>query len=236
MKGFFLQLMIWVSLPLMTSSFSLANTPSIVLTQVAVFSGDSKADFEAKIEPILKEQMKACAGCSFKNITPYDSEGNLDLDKAPGRLEESGTWASFVFFNWNTSSTKETKPVVEALKKLVASGKLVVASAGAAKDSEPTLPIARTIAGEVPGIIVVGDMGANERLPVASYFGPEMLTAVKAPSKEHVGQGYGPVFFASRLATNWTKKNSADWAPHFQETKSKVRRIWPALDDFFKNK
>lgn len=229
MKGFFLLLIFWVTLPL---SFSLA-APSPVVTQVAILSGESKADFEAKIEPILKEQLKACAGCSFKNITPYDTEGKFDLGEVPARLEDAGAWASFVFFNWNASSTKETKPVVEALKKLVASGKLVLASAGSAKDSEPTLPIARTIAGEVPGMVIVGDMGPSERLPVASYFGPEMLTAVKAPSKEHVGQGYGPVFFASRLATNWTKKNSADWAPHFQETKSKVRRIWPALEDFF---
>ena len=212
---------------------AIASTASPI--SVAVFSGENKSEFETKIEPVLREQMKSCAGCSFKNITPYDGDGKLDLSKAHKQLEDAGSWSSFVFFNWNGKSTVETKKVVEALKSLVGNGKLVIASAGAAKESEPTLPLSRTIVGEVPGIIVIGDMGPNERLPVLSYFGPEMLTAVKPP-KEYVGQGYGPVFFASKLATNWNKKNSADWAPHFQNTKSKTRRIWPALDDFFGRK
>jgi hypothetical protein len=202
---------------------------------VAVISGESKVEFESKIEPVLKDQLKSCSGCSFQNITPYTEDGKFDLAKLPEKLENAGSWSSFIFFNWNGKSTTETKPVVEALKKMVSSGKLVVASAGAAKESEPTLPLSRTIVGEVPGVVIIGEMGERERLHSMSYFGPEMLTAVKPP-KEYIGQGYGPLFFASRLATNWNKKNSADWVPHFQETKSRVRRIWPELEDFFGRK
>lgn len=233
MKGFFFYLLMCVfGTPFFAFGSNNALTNTIV---VAVLSGESKSEFETKIEPVLKDQLKICATCTFQNITPYTSEGNFELSKVPGKLEEAANSASFIFFNWNGKSTTETKTIVEALKKIVATGKLVVASTGAAKESEPTLPLSRTIVGEVPGIVIVGDMGERERLPAASYFGPEMLTAVKPP-KEFVGQGYGPLFFASRLATNWNKKNSNDWMPHFQTTKSKVRKIWPDLEDFFGRK
>lgn len=232
MKLFFLGMGIFLVGQVAIGSVGALNPAT---THIAVFSSENKKIFEERIESVLKEQLKNCLNCSFQNISPYNSEGQFDLKQASSRLLEAGAWSSFIFFNWNAKSTKETKPVVDALKKLVGSGKLIIASAGSAVESEPTLPLSRTIVGEVPGIVIVGDMGERERLPTLSYFGPEMLTAVKAP-KGLVGQGYGPLFFASRLATNWNKKNSSDWVPHFQETKSKVRRLWPSMDDFFGRK
>lgn len=234
MKGFFSYFLICVIFTPFCAFANKNNSTSPIV--VAVLSGESKSDFEAKIEPLLKDQLKICSNCSFQNVTPYNSDGQFDLKRVPEKLEQAANTVSFIFFNWNGKSTSETKPIVDSLKKIVASGKLVVASAGAAKEAEPTLPLSRTIVGEVKEIVIVGDMGERERLHTASYFGPEMLTAVKPPVKEYVGQGYGPLFFASRLATNWNKKNNNDWAPYFQDTKSKTRKIWPNLDDFFGRK
>jgi len=213
---------------LWASSNAFLTTP----ISVAVISAESRADYETRIAPLMKEQMKTCSSCSIQNLTPYTKDGQFSLATLPAQIEAARSSSSFLFLNWNAKSTAETKPVVEVLKKIVQSGMVVVASAGVARGSEPTLPLSRTVVGEVHGIVIIGELGEKERLFSQSYFGPEMLTAVKPP-REFIGQGFAPLFFASKLAAQWNKKTGADWLTHFQSTKAKVRRIWPGLDDFF---
>jgi len=210
-------------------------SPQAYLTMpisVAVLSGEDKAVFEEKVAPLLKEEMKSCSGCSFQNITPYTAEGKLSLAEIPARLETAGSSSSFIFIHWNAKVTDETRPILEVLKKITQSGMMVIGSAGLAKGEEPTLPLNKTVLGQVAGLIIIGELGDRERMLTQSYFGPEMLTALRPP-KEYLGQGFAPLFFASRLATQWNKKTGKDWVTHFQATKSKVRRIWPGLNDFF---
>lgn len=165
-------------------------------------------------------------------MTPYTPEGQLLISEIPKQIERAGSSSSFFFLNWNTKASEENKAVIEALKKLVSSGVIVIGSAGTARESEPSLPLNRTVAGQVPGMIIIGELEDRERLPVRNYFGPEMLTALKPP-KEYMGQGFGPLFFVSKLATQWNSKTSEQWITHFKTTKDKVRRIWPGLGDFF---
>lgn len=211
-----------------------ASTQSYLTTpiSVAVISGEDKADFDAKVAPILKEEMKRCTACSFQNVTPYTEDGKFKLSEVAARLDVAGSSSSFIFINWNAKSTDETKPIIESLKKITNNGMIVVASAGMAKENEPTLPLNKTVLGQVPGVVIIGELGERERMLTQSYFGPEMLTALRPP-KDYLGQGFGPLFFVSRLATQWNKKDSKAWIAHFQTTKAKVRRIWPGLEDFF---
>lgn len=201
-------------------------------TSVAVFSGEDKSVYESKVEPILKEETKNCSGCSFKNMTPYNSEGKMNLSDLAAQIEAAGSSSSFIYVNWNAKVTDETKPALEALKKISKAGLIIVGSAGLAKEAEPTLPLNKTVLGQVPGAIIIGELGDRERMHVQSFFGPEMLTAIRPP-KDYLGQGLVSAFFAAKLATQWNKKPSKDWLSHFLSTKSKVRRIWPDLDDFF---
>lgn len=213
---------------LWASAKSDLKTPIIV----AVISSETKADYESKIEPLMKEEIKNCSLCTIRNITPYSPEGLLVVAEIPKQLEAAGSSSSFFFLNWNVKASDENKPVIESLKKLVHAGVIVVGTAGTAKDGEPSLPLNKTVSGQVPGMIIIGELAERERLPVNNYFGPEMLTALKPP-KDHMGQGLGPVFFVSKLATQWNNKTSEEWLTHFKTTKSKVRRIWPGLEDFF---
>lgn len=199
---------------------------------VAVISSENKADYESKIAPLVKEELKNCSICSFTNVTPYTKDGKVALGEIPTQLEKAGSSSSFLFINWNAKVTAETKPILETLKKLSQSGMMIVGSAGFAKESEPTLPLNKTVLGQTPGAVIIGELAERERLLTQSYFGPEMLTAIRPP-KEYIGTGMGPVFFALRLASKWNKKSSKEWVAHFRATKSKVRRIWPELDDFF---
>lgn len=199
---------------------------------IAVISADSKAEYESKFEPLMKEQIKDCAACAIRNISPYNEQGAFVAAQVPHQIESAGSSSSFFFVNWNEKSVAEHKPIVEALKKLSQSGVMIVASAGSAKESESTLPLNRTLVGQVPGVIIIGELAERETLLKQGFFGPEMLTAVKPP-REYVGQGFAPMFFVSKLATQWNKRSVAQWNAHFQTTKSKVRRIWPSLSDFF---
>ncbi len=199
---------------------------------VAVISGEDQADYDSKIAPLLKEGIKNCSGCSFQNVTPYTKDGKISFADIPARLEKAGLTSSFIFMNWNARVTEETKPILETLKRLSKNGIVIVGSAGLAKDEEPTLALNRTVLGQTPGAVIIGEMGERERLHTQSFFGPEMLTAIRPP-KEYMGQGFSSLFFASRLASQWNKKTSQDWLAHFQSTKSKTRRIWPDMEDFF---
>ncbi|MEZ0392058.1 MAG: hypothetical protein ACAH59_07590 [Pseudobdellovibrionaceae bacterium] len=199
---------------------------------VAVLSGEDKAVFDEKVAPLLKDGLKSCSGCSFQNITPYTPEGKIALAEVPTRLETAGSSSSFVYIHWNAKVSDETRPILESLKKLTQNGLMVIGAAGLAKDQEPTLSLNKTVLGQVAGLIIIGELEERERMLNRGYFGPEMLTALRPP-KDYMGQGYASLFFASRLATQWNRKSSKEWALHFQTTKSKVRRIWPEIDDFF---
>lgn len=208
------------------------NASTVNPIVIAVVSGESKADYEAKLGPLLKDQLKTCPVCEVRNITPYNEEGHIVPAQIPYQLEVARSSSSFFFFNWNVKTADEHKPIIEALKKLAANGVMIVASAGSAKDSDPTLPLHRTLVGQIPGMIIIGELAERETLLTQGFFGPEMLTAVKPP-KDYIGQGFGPTFFVSKLATNWNKRTAAQWDAHFKTTKTKVRRLWPSLNDFF---
>ncbi len=215
-------------------SFAWAGPQTFLSTpiSIAVISGESKADFEAKVAPLLKEQLKSCSSCSFQNLTPYREDGKISVPQISTSLEAAGSSSSFILIQWNGKVTDETKPVLVAVKKILQNGTLIVGSAGLAKEPDPTLPLNKTVLGQATGVIVIGDLAERERLLTQSYFGPEMLTALKPP-REYVGMGVSSIFFATRLASQWSKRSGKEWLTYFQSVKNKVRRLWPELEDFF---
>jgi hypothetical protein len=225
--------LLFFSLPLWASEPATLRPGANAPITISVFSGEDKDDFKSRVLPILTEQMKACNQCVIRNISPYGKEGKFQLKEVPAKLEEAAATSSFFFVDWNVRSGPETKAVEQALQKVTDSGVIVIAAAGLAKDSEPTLPLSRTVMGQLKGVVIIGELAERERLPTQSFFGPEMLTALKPP-KGYVGQGLGPTFFAAKLAVQWNKRTASEWLSHFQSAKLKVRRIWPTLDDFFR--
>jgi hypothetical protein len=220
---------ILMTLPSLASAKPVDDKPLVM----AVISEGSKADFEQKWLPILTEQLKTCAACTVKNLTPYTTDGNFDEASLPKAIEAAKDGTQFLFMNWNAISQPSNKTILDAMKKLTATGYLVIAKAGVAKETEPTMPLSKTVNGQVPDIVIIGELTERERLLARSFFGPEMLTALKPP-RDYIGQGYSSLFFVSKLATSWNKKTaSADWLSSFKSTKSRTRKIWPDLNDFF---
>lgn len=214
-----------------TTTLPLANQPK-ALVSVGIVDDESKAVFEEKILPFIKEQASPCNRCEFVNFSPYDKSGAFVESKLIDGLKNAAK-SSFVFISWNRPMASDQQKIVDVLKKMVKDGTLIIATAGTAHMDQSTLPLGKTVLGQVPEIVIIGEMRENERLLQQSFYGPEMLTAIRPP-KGIVEAGYSPALFAGKLAQNFQRKTGPEWLVHFRETKAKSRRMWPDTNEFFR--
>lgn len=193
----------------------------------------SKSDFESQLLPVLKAQLQECTACEIRNLTPYSQTGQFDASLVPQSLEASGNAIHVLLINWNEKINKESgQQIKEILTQLSLRGVLVVASAGMPKDGDSSAPLHRTILGQVPNAIIIGELGETDRLWGSSYYGPEMLTALRPP-REQIGQGIASALFASKLSAKLNKKNTGEWIEYLKMKKKNTRKIWLDLDDLF---
>lgn len=199
---------------------------------LGVLSRGPKADFEAKMPPLFREQFAACAKCELRNLTPYDAEGNVDWKQVPAALETASTQVPVLFISWNDVASEKNKELVAALKAWTAKGLFLIGPAGEPEGEGPSHALSRTMLGQVPDAVIIGELNERESFPKRSFYGPEMLTALKAPPDLR-GDNFAAVMFASRLVREWTRRPSTEWVSHFRARKSLSKRIWPGLDEFF---
>lgn len=221
-----------------TTTITSTTVPAAVTAQkdrviVGILDDESKAVFEEKVLPFIKDQAEPCGRCEFVNFSQYDKEGAFIESKLIDSLKNAGAKASFLFISWNRPMASDQQKIVETLKKLVKDGVLIIATAGTAHMDQSTLPLGKTVLGQVPEIVIIGEMRERERLLQQSFYGPEMLTAIRPP-KGIEEAGYSPALFAAKLAQNFHRKTGQEWLVHFRETKAKSRKMWPDVTDFFR--
>jgi len=197
---------------------------------IGYFSTDKQEDFEKKIKPVFEAFKEKCKNCELVNLTPYDEKGNYSEKDLLEKVKNPPPEMTFYFFSWNKKTSPQNQELIAVLGEKVDSGKLVVAPTGHAAEGETGLPLSRTVMGQAKDVLIIGEITGNERILPQSYFGPEMLTAIRAP-KEYAGQGYSPLYFATRLAVAWNKRKPAEWLQHFKMKKLKSRKIWLDADD-----
>lgn len=200
---------------------------------VGIVDDESKAVFDEKILPFIKEQASPCARCEFVNFSPYDKDGAFVESKLIDSLKTAAAKSSFIFISWNRPMASDQQKIVDTLKRMVKDGALIVATAGTAHMDQSTLPLGKTVLGQIPEIVIIGEMRERERLLQQSFYGPEMLTAIRPP-KGIEEAGYSPALFAGKLAQNFHKKTAQEWLAHFRDTKAKSRKMWPDVNDFFR--
>lgn len=200
---------------------------------VGIVSSENRADFESKVVPFFKEQWANCSNCELRNLSSYDEKGNFNESVLAAQLEGSLSSVSFLLFNVNWKyRAEEHKALTELLKKVATGGMVVIGAAGYPKEGESSAPLSRTLLAQVPNLVIIGEINERERLLGASYFGPEMLTAIKPP-KAYLGKGLGPAFFTAKFAQGFSRKLPQDWVSHFRNQKMKSRKIWPQVEEFF---
>jgi len=197
---------------------------------IAILAEVGKAEFESKFLPVLQKELEGCAQCSYMNITPYAEGGEFDPKGIISAIQSNIGKFQILFFNWNEKANTQNKALVDYIQSLESEGITVVASAGQPKLDEPSSTLSKTIFGQNKKAIIIGEIGEKDRLIGQSYYGPEMLTALRPP-KGLVGQGYSPLIFAARLTKNYHRRT--DWIEHFQEKKSKTKKVWLDLGDLF---
>lgn len=202
---------------------------------VGMLSLESKDVFETKYASFFKGQWNKCASCEIKNLTMYNGEGKADLKAMAGQVEAAVGQVSFFFLNFNIKFNKEEyKEFAQVLRKVSQNGILIVGSSGMPPDGENSAPLSKTLLGQVQDALIIGEINERERLTATGFFGPEMLTAVRPP-RDLIGQNLAPSLFVARLAESYTRKKPQDWLVHLRSQKSKSRKIWPQLDDFFRH-
>jgi hypothetical protein len=235
MKTIFICLSVFVGAAFTNANDALANAnpnASLPIT-MGVIDNSSKEAFESKVLPWLKTQLSGCKNCEIRNLSAYDEEGNFDVSKISEQIETAKSSISFLFLSWNEKVSDKTQEFLTTLKKASAEGVIVVGPAGLPKENEASAPLSRTILGQVPNALIIGELGEKDRLIAASYFGPEMLTAIR-PTKDLIGQGYSPALFAVKFASQFSRKSPADWMSHIKSKKASNRKIWLGLDDIFR--
>ncbi len=199
--------------------------------QVAYFHKSNKEHFSKQVKPIF-DQNKTCKVCELVDLTPYKDSGEADESKLVKEISAVGTDYQILFMNWNEKSTESNRELSEALVKKSIQGTLILFTAGSPLNNEPTISLNKTIAGQVPEAVIVGEMTERERLLPQLFYGPEMLTAIKPP-KEYSGQGLAPVFFLAKWVSHWSKQKPNEWVSYLKLKKNKLRKLWLSTDDFF---
>lgn len=197
---------------------------------VAYFGRLSDEEFSQKIKPVFSE-IAQCKDCEIVNYTPYDKENKYDETKLLEKMATLDEKTQIVFFDWN-KPTVESEALIEKLQGLRAKRQMIVAAAGTPPADEKTCPLNMTLFGKVDDAIIVGELIQKDILWPKCYFGPEMLTAVRPP-KEYVGKGVGPLIFTAKFASHYNRRSPEEWTQFFRTKKSKSRKIWPEMEDFF---
>lgn len=216
---------------LSASFIYLASAQSAKPAVLAVIDPAPKLEFETARRMRIQEQLRQCPNCQIVNITPYTSEGQFDPRGISRVLDQVPRENSVVLVLWNKKFESTDKEVVEKIKGLANQGVLFVATAGKPEAKGPTLGLRRTLWGQTPQVVIIGELAIGERLVPGTFFGPEMLTAIR-PS-ETLGQDAAALMFSARLVSNLKDKKSDEWVDFLRNKKATSKRMWPNLDEFF---
>jgi len=212
--------------PLMLFAAAPSASPTHV---IALISRSPKVEVEAKILPFFKARWASCPSCEIKNLSPYNEKGELDRDQIPGVLGR--LQIPLLYWDFNEISQTADRPLIEALQKLKTQNIVIVGPGGFPLGEAPSQPLSRTLLGQVPETLIIGELGDNEGLAHKSFYGPEMLTALK-PQSGLPGPGWEAGVFAAELTQDWDQKKSGEWVFYLRSRKVKSPKIWPQLNYF----
>ena len=99
---------------------------------------------------------------------------------------------------WNRKEEDGDKALFDKMKAMGQKGVIFVATAGRPGGGKPLVPLSKTLWGQTPDVVIIGELNERERLPLGTYFGPEMLTAIRTPA-DFVGQDMAALIFSTRL-------------------------------------
>lgn len=179
------------------------------------------------IEALFKKELGSCpVHVEYRNL--YNSKGDLLEEPALKVLKEAEQKADLVHLSWNLPMNPGFSKIVAQLNR-ISQKKILVGASGAPQDGVLTAKLSTTVMGQVQGAILIGELNSKGHLALNSYYGPELLTALRAPDA-HPGSSFSSVIFTSRLACAYAKDSKKNWKESLRKRKEKSG-LTPSLRD-----
>jgi hypothetical protein len=201
------------------------------LGKVAFIGNVTKADFEAKVLPFYRT-VAHCDKCEIVNLTPYSENSEVDFEKLWTTVLSVPGEYSIIYLHWNEPTNQKSEALIDQINDKLTQNVVMVGYAGQPRSAGPTIPLNKTILGQIHQALIVGELTERERLLPQLFWGPEMITAVKPPLA-YLEQGLSPLLFVSTLAKKIHLRKSQDWPDHLRLRKSKNKKLWPDINDLF---
>ncbi len=206
-----------------------SESPVAVVAVLGVVTSVSRSEFDSKYQTFFKAQWQNCSSCEVINLTPYNEKGELNRAALPQAVEKAAGLVRILYVDWNEVADGENRAALEALKTVSKNGVLVLGPVGEPANDKPGAALNRTLLGQVPDAVIIGELDEKESFPKRSFYGPEILTALKPPR----GVDEASRYFAAKLTQEWTHKTQAEWITHFRARKTLSKRLWPGMDELF---
>lgn len=213
----------------------LLMSSAVKATQVTIgFLAFSELE-ASEVKALIPRAQQVCRNCDFKDLTPYTFDKKIDEEKLASFFNEKPSVDLLVFLD-NPRLTQKNQVWQEVLKKWIAQGQLIVSSAGKKSESEVgTVSLSQTVFASIPGVIIIGELEGRDVLKKTSYFGPQMLTALRTQRSEfknHPAFWWG-AFWGQQLPSS---KTPAEWEQMFTKNKLSTKTLWPQLELLFNRK
>lgn len=207
---------------------SVRAAPSPV--RIAFIGTVTEEQFESKVKPFFKE-VAQCQNCELNNLTPMNDKKEVLADQVWQKIIDLGEEYPIVYLHFNEPINEKNKKYIDDINKKLNGHFILIGTAGQPKDREPTVSLNKTVLGQIPQALILGELTERERLLPKQFYGPEMLTALKPP-REYLEQGLSPLIFVGSLGKNLSLHKIEDWPEYLKHKRTKGKKLWPELEDF----
>lgn len=203
--------------------------------RLAVFDTPLNHHHSNNVIQTIESQVQKCKKCKIELIPIYDMNGNLLLNQFLSELKKIDSNYKVINLSWNLPYEEKYFSIVKELNRITQSGVVVIAAGGVETEDRPAVDIAETVIGRVDKIIIVGEL-VNNKLSSKAYYGKKILIALPEDAKLK-GSSFSAAKVSGQILNimNLKDQKNFDWHQHFKTVKLDSIKMWPNLEDYFKN-
>lgn len=198
------------------------------INKISFVTRVDKNRFEKEILPYFRDESQ-CKNCQLSYVALPEVFDSASISKLKSDIGEGNR---IIYFDFNLKMNESLTELKSLIERYFQQGALLISTAGEPAVGEASLPLRRTLMGQIEHNIIVGEISDRDRLLPRSYFGPEIFTAIRPPS-EIVGKKMAPFYFVSKLASQIERRSTDSWWIFFKEKKTKNKRLWLEIGDLF---
>ena len=209
--------------------------------RIAVFDSGERHPHQKQV---LAAFSKYCPGAQILTFPIYDSKGQLKADQFSQQIQGAIKHRADIFhFSFNLPYSQRLMPMAQTLKNHLAS-QLVVAAAGENPyNVNKIVPLSKTLMGQLPAVLLIGELNKKSQLAPRSSYGPELLTALRRDADFPPGSSYTAVQFTCALAQRLQSKGQQGqmdqkgrklWLQQIKTRRASSKNLYPSINELLK--